>query len=205
LPPAPKVIASPALTVLDDPNYAPPFSVIVHANYALEDYRYLVSGVIRNDSTENYVDLGIVATFFTDTGRRYGPIKVDAPCLLLAPGAECPFIVEALSKSLVSVILHPEGRPTDRGAAPVTLSGVGRYTDAIGYVHLTGRVTNANPFAVENAVVVGVLVDGNGGFVSLGSTVVIGAIEPNASAPFDILIEYAPYTTYRLFAQAEPK
>lgn len=204
-PAAPKVLSTSAVEVLDDPNYGPPFSVHVSANYNLEGYRYLVSGVIRNDSTENYVELGIVATFFTDTGRRYGPIKVNAPCLLLAPGAECPFVVEALSKSLVSVILHPEGRPTDRTFAPVTVIGVGSYTDNIGYVHITGRVTNANPYAVKNATVTGALVDGNGSVVNVGSTVVVGSLEPNASAAFDIAISSARYSTYRLFTQAEPK
>jgi hypothetical protein len=202
---APKVLATSAVTVLDDPNYAPPFSVHVSANYALEDYRYLVSGVIRNDSTENYVSLGIVATFFTDTERRYGPIKVNAPCLLLAPGAECPFVVEALSKSLVSVILHPEGRPTDRTSASVTVNGGGSYTDNVGFVHITGRVTNSNPYAVKNATVTGALVDGNGAIVKAGSTTVMDILEPNASVAFDIAVRYAPYTTYRLFTQAEPK
>ena len=61
-----------------------------------------------------YAALGVVATFFTDDGSRYGPIKANVPCLLLAPGDECPFVIEAISKNLVSVILHPEGAPTNR-------------------------------------------------------------------------------------------
>ena len=71
--------------------------------------------------------------------------------------------------------------------------------DAIGYVHLTGRVVNTNAFPVKNPVIAGALVDGSGGFVSVGSTSVVGRLEPNASAAFDILVDYAPYATFRLF------
>ena len=110
MPKPPGVVASGVLTLLDDPNIAPPLSVHVSANQALEGYRYRVSGVLRNDAVENYAALGVVATFFTDDGSRYGPIKANVPCLLLAPGDECPFVIEAISKNLVSVICTRKAR-----------------------------------------------------------------------------------------------
>ena len=205
MPKPPAVVSSGALTLLDDPNYAPPLSIHVSANQALEGYRYRVSGVLRNDAAENYASLGVVATFFTDDGSRYGPIKTNVACLLLAPGEECPFVVEATSKSLVSVILHPEGAPTDRGAAPLTFAVTGRYQDAVGYVHLTGRVSNPNPFAAKNVTVNGALLNAQGEIVSTGMTILVDSIAANGSATFDVAIKYVPYTNYRLYVQGEPQ
>ncbi len=205
LPKPPAVIASGVLTLLDDANFAPPLSVHVSANQRLEGYRYRVSGVIRNDAAENYFKLGIVATFYTSGGQAYGPIKADAPCLLLAPGDECPFVVEALSKDLVSVMLHPEGAPTTRGAARLSVSVTGRYQDNVGYVHITGRVTNANAFAVKNVTVVGALLDGAGNIVNVGMTILVDSVAANASATFDLAIKYTSYANYRLYVQGEPQ
>lgn len=204
-PKPPGVVASGALTILDDPNIAPPLSVHVSANQALEGYRYRVSGTLRNDAAENYASLGVVATFFTDDGSRYGPIKANVACLLLTPGDECPFVVEATSKNLVSVILHPEGAPTSRGAAPLTFTVTGRYQDAVGYVHLSGRVNNANPFAVKNVTVNGALLNAQGEIVSTGMTILVDSIAANGSATFDVAIKYVPYANYRLYVQGEPQ
>ncbi len=204
-PKPPAVVASGALALLDDPNIAPPLSVHVSANQALEGYRYRVSGVLRNDAAENYASLGVVATFFTDDGSRYGPIKVNVACLLLAPGDECPFVVEATSKNLVSVILHPEGAPTDRSAAPLTVSTTGRYQDAVGYVHLTGRVRNPNAYAVKNVTVNGALLNAQGEIVSTGMTILVDSVAANGSATFDVIIKYVPYANYRLYVQGEPQ
>ncbi|MBN2391925.1 MAG: hypothetical protein JXR84_14450 [Anaerolineae bacterium] len=201
----PAVVASGALTLLDDPNVAPPLSIHVSANQALEGYRYRVSGVLRNDAAENYAALGVVATFFTDDGSRYGPIKANVPCLLLAPGDACPFVIEATSKNLVSVILHPEGAPTDRGAAPLTVSATGRYQDAVGYVHLTGWVRNPNAYAVKNVTVNGALLNAQGEIVSTGMAILVDSIAANNSATFDVAIKYVPYATYCLYVQGEPQ
>jgi len=189
--------------LIDDPDIAPPLSIHVSANQALEGYRYRVSGVLRNDAGENYAALGVVATFFTDDGLRYGPIKVNVTCLLLAPGDECPFIVEATSKKLVSVILHPEGTPTSRGAAPLAFTVTGRYWDVIDYVHLTGRVRNPNSFAVKNVTVNGALFNAQGEIVSTGMTILVDSIAANGSATFDVAIKYAPYANYRLYVHGE--
>jgi len=212
MPPAPSVPQPPAvvssssaLTVLDDVNTAPPLSVHVSANQALEGYRFRVSGTIRNDAAENYTGLGIVATFYTSDGSRYGPIKANPACLLLAPGDECPFMVEALSKDLVAVMLHPEGYPTSRGAAPLTLSGLRSYRDGVGYVHLTGRVTNANPFAVKNVTVNGALLNAAGEIVSVGMSILIDNVTANGAATFDVAVPYTPYTNYKLYVQGEPQ
>jgi len=205
VPQPPSVTASSALTLLDDPNYAPPLSIHVSANQALEGYRYRVSGTLRNDADENYAALGVVATFFTDDGSRYGPIKANVACLLLAPGDECPFVVEATSKNLVSVILHPEGAPTSRGAALLTFTVAGRYQDAVGYVHITGRVSNPNPFAVKNVTVNGALLNAQGEIVSTGMTILVDSIAANGSATFDVAIKHVPYTNYRLYVQGEPQ
>lgn len=201
----PAVVASGALTLVDNPNVAPPLSIHVSANHALEGHRYRVSGVLRNDAGENYAALGVVATFYTDDGSRYGPVKTNVACLLLAPGDECPFIVEATSKNLVAVMLHPEGAPTSRAAAPLTFTVTGRYQDAIGYVHLVGRVRNANPFAVKNVTVNGALLNAQGEIVSVGMTILVDSIAANGSATFDVAIKYAPYATYRLYVQGEPQ
>jgi hypothetical protein len=198
-------VASGVLTVLDDPDVAPPLSIHVSANQALEGHRYRVSGVLRNDADENYAALGVVATFFTAGGARYGPIKVNVACLLLAPGDACPFIVEATSKNLASVILHPEGAPTDRAAAPLIPTATGRYQDAVGYVHLTGRVRNLNAFAVQNVTVNGALLNAQGEIVSTGLAILVDSIPANGSATFDVAIKYVPYANYRLYVHGEPQ
>jgi len=205
MPKSPGVVASGALALLDDPNYAPPLSIHVSANQALEGHRYRVSGVLRNDAGENYAALGVVATFFTDDGSRYGPIKANVACLLLAPGEECPFVVEATSKNLVSVILHPEGAPTSRSAAPLTFAVTGRYQDVVGYVHLTGWVHNPNAYAVKNVTVNGALLNAQGEIVSTGMTILVDSIAANGSATFDVTIKYVLYASYRLYVQGEPQ
>jgi len=202
---APSVVSSGAVEILPDPNVAPPLAVIVSANQLLEGYHHKVSGFLRNDGDQNYTGLGIVATFFMSDGRRYGPIKVDAGCLLIAPGEVCPFVVEATSKDLVSVILHPEGRPTERGRAPVTVSVTGHSRDSVGYVHLTGRITNDNPFTIRNTTVTGALLDAAGAIVSVDSVVVIEMVDPGQSAAFEVVIPYVSYSSYQVYAQAEPK
>ncbi len=202
---APSVVSSGAVEILPDPNPAPPLTVIVSANQLLEGYHHKVSGFLRNDSSENYTGLGVVATFYMSDGRRYGPIKVDAGCLLIAPGDVCPFVVEATSKNLVSVVLHPEGRPTDRGRAPVTVSVTGHSRDSVGYVHITGWVKNDNPFTIKNTTVTGALLDAAGAVVSVDSVVVIEMIDPGQSAAFEVMIPYVSYSSYQVYAQAEPK
>jgi hypothetical protein len=72
--------------------------------------------------------------------------------------------------------------------------------DGIGNVRITGTATNANPFDVANVTVVGVLTDGGGAIVSLGSTLLAGDLAPGEAVPFDLRIEFEPYASYRLFS-----
>lgn len=203
LPRPPAVIASGVLALRDDPDVAPPLSIHVSANQALEGYRYRVSGVLRNDAGENYAALGVVATFYTPDGARYGPIKANVACLLLTPGDECPFVIEATSKNLVAVMLHPEGAPTSRVAAPLTFAVTGRYQDAVGYVHITGRVRNPNAYAVRNVTVNGALLNAQGEIVATGMTILVDSVAANGAATFDVAIKYEPYANYRLYVQGE--
>ncbi len=202
---APSSVSTWALTVLEDNTPAPPLSIHVSANRAFEGHHYKVTGVIRNDGDQNYTGLGVVATFYTDKEDRHGPIKVNGQCLLIAPGEICPFEVEATAKNLVSVELHPEGYPTDRGAAPTNISGLSSYRDAVGYVHVTGYAHNPNPFTIKNVTANGVLQDANGQIVSQGMDVLLPDIAPNQSAKFTVMIRYAPYSTYQIYVQAEPQ
>ncbi len=203
IPRPPAVIATGVLALVADPDVAPPLSIHVSANQALEGYRYRISGVLRNDASENYAALGVVATFYTPDGSRYGPIKANVACLLLTPGDECPFVIEATSKQLASVMLHPEGAPTSRVAAPLTFTVTGRYQDAVGYVHITGRVRNPNAYAVKNVTVNGALLNAQGEIVATGMTILVDSVPANGSATFDVAIKYEPYANYRLYVQGE--
>jgi hypothetical protein len=199
------VISNSALTIDKDEDPGPPISVIVSANQALEGYRFKITGLLRNDGAENYAGLGVSATFFTDEGGRYGPVRANARCPVLAPGMVCPFQVEATAKGLTKVILHPDGYPTPRTYLPVETRGLGRYTDAIGYVHITGTVYNPQNVGARNVTLNGVLINADGAIVSTGTTTVLETILPGGSARFDIPIRYAPYMRYGVYVQAEPQ
>jgi hypothetical protein len=149
--------------------------------------------------------LGVIATFFRADGSRYGPIRAKIQCPILGPGDVCPFIVEATDKTLTEVMLHPEGRPTDRRQPlPVELRTTGRYVDTIGYVHITGSVYNPNPVAVQDITINGVLLD-DGQIVSMGADLLLGPLDAGASARFDVMVRYVPYSQVELYAQALPR
>jgi hypothetical protein len=82
------------------------------------------------------------------------------------------------------------------------LSGLVVSLDGIGYVRITGTVTNENVFTVKNPKIAGTLVDASGRIVSVGSTTVLGDVGPGVSVPFDLRIEHEPYAQYQLYAQA---
>lgn len=202
-PPA-QVVSTSALTILDDETPAPPLTVIVSTNREFEGYRFRISGLVRNDAAEAYAGLGMNATFFRDDGSRFGPIKVNVQCPILQPGESCPFMLEAIDKNITQVMLHPDGHPTTRTTVPVELRGVSRYQDSLGYVHITGTVANTNQVPVRDVTITGVLLDGNGEIVDTGVALLVQVIEAGQSAPFDVMIHYAPYTQYQLFVQALP-
>jgi hypothetical protein len=202
---APEAISTSALIIRDDETVAPPLDVTVSANRELPGYNFKITGLVRNAGSENYAGLGIVATFFRADGSRHGPIKVNLQCPVLVPGDACPFAVDANAKGLTEVMLHPEGYPTTRTTAQVNVSGVGRSVDGIGYVHITGNVTNPNPVPVHDVTISGVLLDQAGEIVSIGTDILIGALEAGATSRFDVVLRYAPYTQFQLFVQAEPR
>jgi hypothetical protein len=202
--PRERVVAAPALVIRPDTSVAPPLSIELSANRELEGHRFKVSGLLRNDAAEPYTSLGVIATFYRSDGSRYGPIRARIQCPILGPGDVCPFIVEATDRDLTDVMLHPEGRPTDRRQPiSVELRTTGRYVDSIGYVHITGSVYNPNPVAAQDITINGVLLD-NGEIVSIGNDLILGPVDPGASARFDVMVRYVPYSQTRLYVQALP-
>lgn len=205
LPAAPAPVSTSALTIREDETIAPPLTVLVSANRELPGYNFLITGLVRNDGTENYAGLGMVATYFRADGSRHGPIKTNLRCTLLAPGDMCPFTFEATARGLTEVMLHPEGYPTTRARAQVNHYITGSWVDGIGYVHITGGVTNPNATPVDDAAVSAVLRDGTGDIVSEGTDIVVGTIDPGATGQFEVILKYAPYVSYQLFVQAESR
>ncbi|MFN2230045.1 MAG: hypothetical protein ACK2VA_09765, partial [Anaerolineae bacterium] len=210
-----------------DTDPGPPFTIEISANRATQDplvqesRTYLVTGLVRNDSDRTYTLDRINVTFYDGNGFRghfrrftnrrmggewiwFGATEADSPCVLLAPGEACPFSVAITAQDIVSFLVHPDGAPTDRESAPVSLGDVNVTRDPSDYVRITGIATNTNPFAVKNVIVVGVLRDGNGQMVSLGSGYVLQEnIESGSAVPFDLRIPYTSYASYQFYAQAE--
>jgi len=206
---APPVVPAPvstsALVVREDETIAPPLTVLVSANRELPGSHFLVTGLVRNDGTENYAGLGMVATFFRADGSRHGPIKTNLKCTLLAPGDMCPFTFEANARGLTEVMLHPDGYPTTRARAQVNAFVTGSWVDAIGYVHITGGVTNPNTTPVDDVSVSAVLRDGTGDIVAQATDIVVGSIDPGATGQFEVILRYAPYVNYQILVQAESR
>jgi hypothetical protein len=171
--------------------------------------------VVRNDGTETHEGVGIHATFYTlgpsgqgageDELYPHGPVDAYCPCPFLEPGAECPFSVEIYERNYTAYGLHPYGQPiafhTAHEPASITVSNLRVSNDGIGNVRVTGMVTNKNDFAIKSATIAGALLDADGRVLSEGSTVVLGGVEPGASASFDLRIKYKPYARYELYVQ----
>jgi hypothetical protein len=198
-------IAMSALIIRDDETPAPPLVVSVSSNRAFPGYKHVLMGTVQNGGSENYAGLRLIGTFFRADGSRYGPISVNLQCPVLAPGDLCPFRIDATDKGLTEVMLHPEGYPTTRTTAEVTVSNVRTSLDSIGYVHIMGSVTNPNPVPVWDVTINGVLHDAAGAMVSLGTDVLVGNLEAGETATFDVPVHHQPYTGYQLFVTAEPR
>jgi hypothetical protein len=144
------------------------------------------------------------ATFFDDEGFRHGPLHVEVPFRLLAPGESTPFSIEIAARRVVSVILHPEGRPSLTESAAVVLSGLNLSYEGTESVRMTGYATNKNEYMIKNVAIAGVLLDEYREIVSLGATYVLQEnIQPNDSVRFDLRIERQPFARYWVYAQAE--
>lgn len=198
---------------LEETSPDPPFTVQVDA-VRIEDSKYMVTGVVRNDGTETYEGVKTNATFYTlgtsgqgfDEDALYPHGPVDAYCSwFLEPGAECPFSVEIYERNYAAYGLHPYGQPVAlykwHEQASLVLSNVNVSNDGIGNVRITGAVVNENAFAIKRATIAGALMDANGKVVSVGSTMVLEEIEPGAVVSFDLRIAYQPYTRYELYVQ----
>jgi hypothetical protein len=201
------LVASGAVDVtlerIPDTDPGPPFTILVDTIRIQEDGKYRVTGRVRNDGSETYEGVGVHASFLDETGMGHGPVDVYVPCPFLEPGAVCPFSLEIYARDYVAYHLHPLGQPVVyRQPAPLVLSGLAVFNDGVGNVRMTGRATNGNTFAVRDPTIAGALVDSSGRIVSVGSTSVLGDVAPGASVSFDVRVNYAPYSTYKLYAQA---
>jgi hypothetical protein len=201
---------TPTLTRLEDTDPAPPLTVLVNSIRIEQDGTYKLSGTVRNDSSENYGGVSVIATFYSvqtlqgkQTQIPHGPVDVSCPYLLLEPGEECPFSIEMYARDYVAYHLHAEGRPAGyRQPAELVLSGLSVSNDGVGSLRITGTAVNQNSYAVKDATIAGTLLETSDQVISVGSTVVPGQIPAGASVSFDLRIEYAPYSRYQLYAQA---
>jgi hypothetical protein len=192
-----------ALERIPDTDPGPPFAILVDTIRIQENGTYKVTGRVRNDGSDTYEGVGVHGSFLDKTGMGYGPVDVYAPCPFLKPGAVCPFSLEIYSRDYVAYHLHPLGQPVVyRQPAPLVLSGLAVFNDGVGNVRMMGTATNGNAFVVRDPTIAGTLVDSSGRIVSVGSTFVLGDVAPGMSVSFDVRVEYAPYATYRLYAQA---
>jgi hypothetical protein len=192
----------PEIRRFEDTDPGPPFTMRVSHIFPGKD-RFKLTGWVRNDGSETYEGIGVVGTLFNDTGWWLGAVDAHCPCLFLEPGAECPFSLETYPGDYVAYRLHPEGRAVEyRQPASLVLSDLNLTDDGIGNLRVTGKAINRNEFAVENAIVAGMLIDANGHIVSLGSTFVRGDIVPGVAVAFDLRIKHEPYAHYQLYVQA---
>jgi hypothetical protein len=189
------------LARIPDPDPAPPLTILVSKILIQQNGYYRLTVTVRNDGTETYGGVGVVATFYEGENactqrqvtRRapdgseqtitvedcdynwHGPVKVYAACQLLEPGAQCPFSLEIYPADYVSYLLHPEGTPVpNRQPASLALSDVRVSNNGLGYVRVTGTATNANPFTVRDANVAATLLDADGQIVNVESILVPG-------------------------------
>jgi hypothetical protein len=231
---APASYDSPGLVQLPDNDPGPPLTVEVSANRAYPDplveqsRTYQVSGIVRNDGSAHYALSALHVTFFDAEGFRgsyrrfpgpgrmggewlwHGRTEANVPCLLLAPGEECPFDVEITAQDMASFLIHSDASATERQSVPLEADGLRLSRDSTGYVQIAGQVRNDQPFRIKNVVLSGVLLDDKGEMVSLGSTYLLQEdIGPGQIVEFDIRVEDpmnrlgVPFTDYRVYAQAE--
>jgi hypothetical protein len=181
----------------------PPFTMLVDTIRIRADGRYEIVGRVRNDGTEIYEGISVRASFLDDKEGGYGPVDVYAPCSFLEPGAECPFSLQMYARPYVAYRLHANGTPVVyRRPASLEVSGLSVFRDGVGNVRMQGTATNGNAFPVGNPIFAGALVDAEGDVVSVGSYMGLGELAPGDSVAFDVRVEYQPYATYRLYAQA---
>jgi LysM repeat protein len=218
----------PALEQREDTDPGPPFTIEVSLNRAIQDplvvksKTYKVTGIVRNDGDRTYAVSTIHVTFFDASGFRgtfkkfpqpwesggewhwHGETEAEFAALFLAPGEGWPFSVEITAQDMASFTIHSDAVPTDREPAAVELSAMQVVDTGSNFVRIRGTASNTNPFVVKNVIVSGVLIDAGGQIVSIGSTFGLEEdIMPGTSVRFDLRVAREPYTSYRLYAQAE--
>jgi hypothetical protein len=105
---------------------------------------------------------------------------------------------------MASFLIHPDAVATGRESLPVALSDVQLVDEGTGYLRISGTATNTSAFAAKNVTVSGVLIDGNGQVVSVGSAYVLEEdIAPGEAVDFEVRVAKEPYASYQLYAQAE--
>jgi hypothetical protein len=187
-----------------DTDPGPPLTIEISANRALENSTYMLTGFLRNDTAETYDSIGVTATFFDDQGFRQGPLTAKVPFLLLRPGESCPFYVDLAARRLTAFHVKAEGRATWRESAAVELRNVGIAYIGEDSVRVVGSASNPNEFMIKNVAIAGVLLDGSGQIVSLGSAFVLEEnIVEGGTVQFDLRIPRVPYERYWVYAQAE--
>ena len=227
--PVPVVTPHPALAQVQDTDPGPPLTIEISLNRARQDplveqsQQFKITGLVRNDGSQTYDVSALHVTFYDAEGFRgtfvpairdgkvvggewlwHGQTKADFACLLLAPGEECPFMIEITAQDMASFLIHPDAAPTERESTPIKLSGVRLVADSTDYLRITGTATNSGSVKAKNVTVSGVLLDASGQMVSMGSTYVLQEdITPGESVRFDLRVEKEPYVRYLLYAQAE--
>ncbi len=219
-----------ALTQKPDTDPGPPLTVEITTNYAepnplLEGgLIYKVAGFIHNPTTETYAVIAVHVTFFDAGGFRgafyafpmrpgqrgmqgewiwHGAMEAKTSCGLLGPGEACPFTAEIAAQDMASFLVHPDAKVTEwHEAVSVTLSDVKITDTGTNYLRINGVATNPNPYPVKNVVISGLLLDGNGQMVSMG-TGTVPSIAAGASANFEVYVEKQAYTSYQLHVRAE--
>jgi hypothetical protein len=190
------------LTRIPDTDPAPPFTIAVHTIFVTDNGYTRMLGIVHNDSAETYEGAGVHASFVDREGRGHGPVDVFCPSPFLVPGAECPFALEIYGTDYVAYRVHPRGFPAVSGQpAPLGVRVISVFSDAVGNVRITGVAANGNPFGVKRGTVVGTLLDREGDVVSLGWTLLFDDLPAGASEPFDVRIDYEPYSRYRVYGQ----
>ena len=222
------VTPAPALELLPDNDPRPPFAIQVSLNRATQDplveesQAFKITGFVRNDGDQTYSVSALHVTFFDAEGFRgtfqkfpgrgrtggewipHGKTEADLAALLLAPGEAWPFSIEITAQNMASFLIHPDAVSTERQSTEVQVSNLRLTRDRTDYVRITGSATNASEVKAKNVIVGGVLLNSSGQIVSVGSTYVLQEdILPGETTRFDLRIEYEPFATYRLYAQAE--
>ena len=219
----------PALEQIEDTNPGPPFTVEVSANTATQDpvveasQTYKVTGIVRNDGDQTYAVSTLNVTFYDAEGFRgtfqpavrdgkvvsgewlwHGQAEAELAALLLAPGEEWPFEIEIVAQDMASFLIHPDATPTGRESVIVALSDVRMVDEGTDYLRISGTATNTSAYAVKNVTVSGVLLDGNGQIVSVGSAYVLQEdISPGETVGFDVRVTKEAYASNQVYAQAE--